>query len=147
VIKVKIKVLNGPNLNMLGIREPSVYGYRTYTDLVKLIEDYCLCNGIQADICQSNYEGKLIDEIHEMYFTDYDALIINPGALTHYSYALRDALNIIKCLKIEVHISDIYKRESFRAINVIKDEVDFSIVGKGLEGYIDAVNYVISRKR
>ncbi len=138
---MKIKIINGANLNMLGIREVSVYGNSSYQDLEKMICDYCLENQIECELFVSNHEGKIIDEIHDAYYKHIDALIINPGAYTHYSYAIRDALQILTCLKIEVHISDIFNREPFRKTSVINEVCHHSIIGKGLEGYIEAIKY------
>lgn len=138
---MKIKIINGPNLNMLGIRNVNIYGENSYLDLEKMINKYCLEKNITYDIIQSNYEGKIIEAIHNAYYEDVDSLIINPGAFTHYSYAIRDALEILKCLVIEVHISDIYHREDFRKVNLISDVVSYSVVGRGIHGYLDAIKY------
>lgn len=142
---MRIKIINGPNINMLGIRDKSVYGDNSYQDLLTLIQNYCITKNINIEIIQSNNEGTIIDEIHDVINSKFDGLIINPGAYTHYSYAIRDALSILKITKVEVHISDIYHRESFRSINVIRDVVDFSIVGKGIEGYLEAIDYLYKR--
>ena len=144
---MKIKIINGANLNMLGIREVDIYGTCDYDSLVTMIKKYCLDKNIEVDIIQSNYEGKIIEEIHNVYFDKYDALIINPGAFTHYSYAIFDALKILKCLVVEVHITNINSRENFRKVNVIKDATSYSIIGKGINGYIDAINYVIENHK
>ncbi len=138
---MKIKVINGPNLNMLGNRKVNVYGENSYSDLEKLIYSFCSEGNIECEVIQSNYEGKIIDAIHSAYYDDVDFLIINPGAFTHYSYAIRDALEILKCIIIEVHISDIYNREDFRKVNLMSDVVSHSIIGKGLKGYLEAINY------
>ncbi|HEY8364364.1 MAG TPA: type II 3-dehydroquinate dehydratase, partial [Haloplasmataceae bacterium] len=139
--------INGPNLNMLGIRNPGIYGNITYQDLETMIKVFCKENHIHVDMVVSNYEGEIVEAIHDTYFNKYDALIINPGALTHYSIAIRDALEILNCLKIEVHISDIYNRESFRKTNVIRDVCDYSIIGKGLDGYLEAIKIVMQVKK
>lgn len=144
---MKIKVVNGPNLNLLGIRKPEVYGTITYQELTNQIQSFCAERGITVEIVQSNHEGSIVDAIHDAYFKGFNGLIINPGAYTHYSYAIRDALEAIEgVLKVEVHLSNIYARESFRAINVIRDVVDWSIVGKGIEGYFEAITLIASKK-
>ncbi|QVK19204.1 3-dehydroquinate dehydratase [Mycoplasmatota bacterium] len=143
---MKIKIINGVNLNMLGIRDVDIYGKRTYKDLAKMIFDFSLENQLECDCFVSNFEGEIVEAIHDTYLNKYDALIINPGAFTHYSYAIRDALQILTCLKIEVHISDINHREAFRKNNVIKDVCDSSIIGKGLDGYIEAIKYILKNR-
>ena len=138
---MNILVINGPNLNMLGERDKSIYGNNTYKDLVKLIKDYAKEKSVKVKCVQSNYEGKIIDYIHKS-IGKFDAIIINAGAYTHYSYAIKDALNLVKIPKVEVHISNIYEREDFRKISVIKDECDYSIVGQGIKGYLLAIDYL-----
>jgi 3-dehydroquinate dehydratase-2 len=138
---MNILVINGPNLNMLGVRDKNIYGNNTYKDLVKLIKDYAKEKSVKVKCVQSNYEGKIIDYIHKS-IGKFDAIIINAGAYTHYSYAIKDALNLVKIPKVEVHISNIYEREDFRKISVIKDECDYSIVGQGIKGYLLAIDYL-----
>ena len=138
---MNILVINGPNLNMLGERDKSIYGNNTYKDLVKLIKDYAKEKSVKVKCVQSNYEGKIIDYIHKS-IGKFDAIIINAGAYTHYSYAIKDALNLVKIPKVEVHISNIYEREDFRKISVIKDECDYSIIGQGIKGYLLAIDYL-----
>ena len=138
---MNILVINGPNLNMLGVRDKNIYGNNTYKDLVKLIKDYAKEKSVKVKCVQSNYEGKIIDYIHKS-IGKFDAIIINAGAYTHYSYAIKDALNLVKIPKVEVHISNIYEREDFRKISVIKDECDYSIVGHGIKGYLLAIDYL-----
>jgi len=128
---------------MLGNRDSHHYGNSTYDELVQRIVNYCQDLQIEVDVVQSNHEGIIIDEIHKIIFEKYDGLIINPGAFTHYSYAIRDALEILTCPVVEVHLSNIYEREAFRSINVIKDVVSYSIIGKGQDGYIDAIKYLL----
>lgn len=144
---MKVKIINGVNLNMLGYRNKTVYGDKTYKDLCEMIKEFCLDKNIEVSFFNSNYEGEIIEEIQHTFFDKYDALIINPGAFTHYSYGIRDALEIIDCLKIEVHLSDIYNREDFRKINVIKDVCDYSIIGKGFDGYLEALELVIKSRQ
>ena len=131
---MKILIINGPNLNMLGIRQPEVYGYKTYADLVS----YCLEEGkklnLEIKCFQSNHEGAIIDEIQNAYKV-FDGIIINAGAYTHYSIAIMDALKSVDIPTVEVHLSDIYQREEYRHISYIKEASIKSIVGLGFEGY------------
>lgn len=134
-----ILIVNGPNLNMLGKRPENVYGSFTYNDLLEKINNWSLKNGIPVEVFQSNSEGEIIDRLQK---EDYKGLIINAGAYTHYSYAIRDALEILNLPKIELHISNIYKREEFRKKSVIAPVCDGQITGLGLEGYILALEYL-----
>lgn len=138
---MNILVINGPNLNMLGVRDKSIYGETSYNDLVKMIKKYAKEKNVKVKCVQSNYEGKIIDYIHKS-IGKFDAIIINAGAYTHYSYAIKDALNLVSIPKVEVHISNIYEREEFRKVNVIKDECNYSIVGQGIKGYLLAIDYL-----
>lgn len=142
---MKVLVINGPNLNFLGIREKSVYGNQDYAYLKQIIEEKAIEIGAEIEVFQSNYEGGIIDRIQESYFDGTDALIINPGAYTHYSYAIRDALASITVPKVEIHISDITKREPFRQVSVTKEVCDFQIYGRGLKGYLDAIDYCLAQ--
>lgn len=142
---MKILVLNGPSLNLLGIREPDIYGKNTYEDLCNMIKKYCLDNNIEVEIYQSNHEGDLVDKIQEAYFKKVDGIVINPAAYTHTSIALLDALEAVKIRTIEVHISDIKQREDFRKISFIRDYCEDCIVGKGFNGYIEAINKLINK--
>ena len=139
----KILVLNGPNLNMLGIREKEIYGSNSYEDLVKLIEDYAKEKGFEVKIFQSNYEGALVDEIQKAYFEEYDGIVFNPAAYTHTSIALLDALKAVKIPCVEVHISALEERESFRQISYIRQACIKTISGKGFNGYIEAINELL----
>jgi len=136
---LKLLVVNGPNLNMLGKRDRNVYGNFTYDDLVRMIEDWAKRNGVEVEVFQSNHEGEIIDRLHRL---DFDGLVINPGAFTHYSYAIRDALEIVKVPKVEVHISNIHGREEFRRKSVTAEVCDGQISGLGAYGYILALEYV-----
>ncbi len=138
---MKIMVLNGPNLNMLGIREPDVYGSKTYSDLENYIEDYCNKKGFEVTVLQSNSEGELIDFIHHA-FGAYDGIVINPGAYTHYSYAIHDALASVDIPAIEVHLSNIHKREEFRHKSVTAPACTGQIAGLGFRGYLLAIDYL-----
>ncbi len=139
---MKIYVLNGPNLNMLGIREPDFYGHENYSNLLKIIDEHCRWLEIEVVCYQSNHEGDLVDKIQEAYFEGADGIVINPGAYTHTSIALLDALKAVKLPTVEVHISDITKRERFRQKSYIRAACVKTISGMGIEGYIDAINYL-----
>ena len=138
---MRILIVNGPNLNFLGKREPEIYGNKSYDDLKNYLLDYAKNNNHYIEIYQSNHEGEIIDIIQNKY-VEFDALIINPGAFTHYSYAIYDCLLSINIKSIEVHLSDIYKREDFRKVSVIKAACDNQFYGKGFESYIDAIKYL-----
>lgn len=143
---MKILVLNGPNLNMLGIREPEIYGEKTYSDLVFVIEQYALEKNVLVDIFQSNHEGVLVDKIQEALEGAYDGIIINPAAYTHTSIAILDALKAVKIPTVEVHISEIENRESFRSISYVSMVAEKTISGKGLEGYLQAIDFFIKKR-
>lgn len=134
-------VINGPNLNMLGIREPGVYGSQSYSDLEAYIENYAEEKGIEATVLQSNSEGEIIDFIHHA-LGNYEGIIINPGAYTHYSYAIHDALSSVNIPTVEVHISNIHKREEFRHKSVTAPACIGQICGLGFRGYTLAIDYL-----
>ncbi|RKM61994.1 type II 3-dehydroquinate dehydratase [Butyrivibrio sp. CB08] len=143
---MKILVINGPNLNFLGIREKSVYGSQDYEALCQMIEDKAQFHGDEVEIFQSNHEGDIIDRIQEAYSDGTEGIVINPGAYTHYSYAIHDALKILEnVVKVEVHISDITNREDFRKVSVTAPACDKQIYGLGLEGYLEAMNFITKR--
>lgn len=145
---MKILVINGPNLNFLGIREKNIYGNQDYDYLIKMIEDHAAEKGIEVECFQSNHEGAIIDKIQEAYFNETDGIVINPGAYTHYSYAIHDALKSLeKPVKVEVHISDIQSREDFRKVSVTAPACDRQIYGKGLAGYIEAMDYITDAQK
>lgn len=134
-------IINGPNLNLLGFRDETVYGSQNYEYLKGLIENQARKLDIHVDVFQSNFEGEIIEKIHEVFLkNNYQGLIINPGALTHYSIALRDALEVLKIPIVEIHISNIYSREEFRKKSVISDIVMGQVTGFGLEGYVLAIS-------
>ncbi|PKM50784.1 MAG: type II 3-dehydroquinate dehydratase [Firmicutes bacterium HGW-Firmicutes-7] len=137
----KIVVINGPNLNFLGIREKSVYGKLNYNEVINYILDYAKKEDFEVEVFQSNSEGSIIDRLQQCYYDGIDGIIINPGAYTHYSYAIRDAVASIMIPTIEMHISNVYEREDFRKISVIKDVCVKQIYGKGIKGYIEALEY------
>jgi len=136
----KIMVINGVNLNMLGVREPEIYGSQTYEDLIQYIGKYAKENGVEVFFFQSNHEGDIVDCIQECYYKKFDGIIINPGAFTHYSYAIHDAIKGVNIKTIEVHISDISKREAFRQNSVIAPACIEQIKGKGFDGYLEAID-------
>jgi len=139
---VKILVINGPNLNMLGIREPEVYGNNTYSDLCDLIENYAYEVGTQVEIYQSNHEGDLVDKIQSAY-NNFDGIVINPAAYTHTSVALLDALKAVGIPTVEVHISDVSSREDFRQVSFVRSYCKATITGKGFEGYLEAIDLLL----
>jgi len=134
-----ILIINGPNLNMLGKRPKDIYGTETYEDLKNQINQFAQNNSIDVEFFQSNSEGQIIDRIQKL---DFEALIINPGAYTHYSYAIRDALEIVNVPKVEVHLTNIMARESFRQKSVTSSSCDGVISGLGFYGYILALEYL-----
>lgn len=135
---MKLLIINGPNLNMLGIREPGIYGKSTYNDLINMISDYCVKQGIECEFYQSNHEGALVDKIQEAYGV-FDGIVINPGAYTHTSVAILDALKCVSIPAVEVHISDISQREEFRRHSYISAACIKTIKGLGFDGYIEAI--------
>lgn len=139
----KILVINGPNINFLGIREKSVYGKEDYNFLLNMIAKKGAETGCRIEVFQSNHEGAIIDRIQDSYFDGTEGIVINPGAYTHYSYAIRDALASITVPKVEIHISDITKREDFRKKSVTKEVCNTQIYGQGLKGYLMAIDYIL----
>lgn len=140
---MRILLMNGPNLNMLGVREPDIYGRDTLEALEGMVARAGAERGVEVDCFQSNHEGALVDKLHEAH-TAYDGVIYNPGAHTHYSYALRDAVASIATPVVEVHISDVDAREPFRAISVFDGVVAAKISGRGLQGYVDALDVLLN---
>jgi 3-dehydroquinate dehydratase-2 len=141
---MKILVINGPNINMLGIREPGIYGKQTFADLLALLEHTAREENIEIDQYQSNHEGALVDKIHEALGV-YDGIVINPAAYTHTSVAILDALKAVAIPAVEVHISDVDAREPFRQISYAGMYCEKTIKGQGLEGYRQAIRYLIGR--
>ncbi|MBQ2803467.1 MAG: type II 3-dehydroquinate dehydratase [Lachnospiraceae bacterium] len=142
---MKLLVINGPNLNFLGIREKSVYGTQDYQYLLDLIAKKASESGSEIIVFQSNHEGAIIDRIQEAYFDGTEGIVINPGAYTHYSYAIHDALASVSMPKVEIHISDITKREEFRKISVTAPACDKQIYGQGLDGYLQAIDFILEK--
>ncbi|MBQ8947201.1 MAG: 3-dehydroquinate dehydratase [Lachnospiraceae bacterium] len=139
----RILVINGPNLNFLGIREKDIYGSHDYDHLLAMISEKAEQTGNEIEVFQSNHEGAIIDRIQEAYFDGTEGIVINPGAYTHYSYAIHDALASVTTIpKIEIHISDITSREEWRNVSVTAPACDKQIYGRGLQGYLDAIDDV-----
>ena len=141
---MKILVINGPNLNMLGIREPDIYGRQTYEDMRKYIMDYARQRELAVEVFQSNSEGEIVTKIQQAYGKK-DAIIINPAAYTHTSVAILDALKAVNLPTVEVHLSNVNEREEFRKISYVSLYAERTIVGKGFDGYIEAIDYLCNK--
>ncbi|MCR5035128.1 MAG: type II 3-dehydroquinate dehydratase [Clostridia bacterium] len=141
---MKILVINGPNINLLGIREPEIYGTETYADLVNFIEEAFAEAGVEGDVYQSNHEGEIVDRIQKA-IGDADGIVINPAAYTHTSVAILDALKAVGIPTVEVHLSDVDSRESFRKISYVSLAAAKTIKGKGFEGYREAILYLAGK--
>ncbi len=142
---MKLLVINGPNLNMLGIREKNIYGAENYEDLKNLIEKTFAEKGIEGEIYQSNHEGDLVDRIQQAYFDGTNGIVINPAAYTHTSVAILDALKAVSLPAVEVHISDVKEREDFRQISYVGKACVKTIMGKGFQGYVEAISYLVEQ--
>ncbi len=136
-------IINGVNLNMLGVREPQIYGYEKLEDLEKMLTEYAVPKQMELRFFQSNFEGEIVNCLHECYKEKVDGIVINPAAFTHYSYAIADAIKAIDIPTIEVHISNIYKREAFRQHSVTASSCVGSISGFGLHGYVLALEHFL----
>lgn len=143
---MKVMVINGPNINMLGIREPAIYGKDNFKTLQKTVKDYCKKEGIKVSLYQSNHEGDLVDCIQKCY-KKYDGIVINPGAYTHTSVALLDALKAVQIPTVEVHISKVDEREDFRQISYVRKFAFETITGKGIAGYTEAIALLKSQNK
>ena len=141
-VYMKILIINGPNLNMLGIREPSIYGENTYADLIEYIKEFANGNGVEAEFFQSNHEGAIVDEIQKAYYDKTDGIVINPAAYTHTSVAIADAIKAVNIPTVEVHISDVDSREDFRKISYVKNVAIATVKGKGFAGYTEAIGLI-----
>ena len=139
---MKLFVLNGPNLNLLGIREPDIYGRQTFADLEAFIREVCARENIEVECFQSNHEGAIVDAIQQAYFNHIDGIVINPAAYTHTSVAILDALKAVNIPAVEVHLSNIYTREEFRHVSYPSLVCKKSIYGKGFEGYREAIQFL-----
>ncbi len=142
---MRIFVINGPNLNMLGIREPDRYGKETYADLTAKIEKHCREKGVEVELFQSNHEGDLVDMIQKAY-GKADGIVINPGAYTHTSIALLDAVKAVSIPTVEVHISKVEEREDFRQISYIRLACVKTVTGHGTDGYLEAIDFLTEGK-
>ena len=140
---MKLLVINGPNLNMLGIREPTIYGSGTYTELLDMIRAHAGKRGAEVSFFQSNHEGALVDAIQQAYFDGVEGIILNPAAYTHTSVALLDALKAVAIPTVEVHISDVAAREDFRQISYVRPACIATVTGRGFAGYLDAVDILL----
>ena len=138
---MRILIINGPNINMLGIREKNIYGSKNYKDLIKYIKEYTEDKDIEIEIYQSNSEGQIINKIQEAYNL-YDGIVINPAAYTHTSIAILDALKAVNIPTVEVHLTDVDKREDFRKISYVSYFAKKTIKGKGFDGYIEAIDFL-----
>ena len=141
---MKIQVINGPNLNMLGIREPEIYGRRTYADLEQYIREFCAQRGVEVAIFQSNCEGEIVTKIQEC-LGNFDAIVINPAAYTHTSIAILDALKAVALPAVEVHLSDVDSREEFRRVSYAGMACVKRFAGSGFDSYTQAIDYLLGR--
>ena len=139
---MKLYIINGPNLNFLGIREPAHYGKTTYADLLDMIQKHAAKLGVVAECYQSNHEGDLVDKIQEAYLQNVDGIVINPGAYTHTSIALLDAIKSVQIPTVEVHISKVEEREDFRQVSYIRAACQKTITGHGVNGYLEAMDFL-----
>ena len=142
---MKIMVINGPNINMLGIREPDIYGKTTYKDLCEIVKKHCDQKNVEVEFYQSNHEGDLVDKIQSTY-NNFDGIVINPAAYTHTSVAILDAVKAVGVPTVEVHISDVDSREAFRKTSYIRLACETVISGRGIAGYTDAIDYLLQMK-
>ncbi len=141
---MKLLVINGPNINMLGIREPDIYGTESYAELIRMINAHAAQLGVEIENFQSNHEGAIVDKIQAAYFDGTGGIVINPAAYTHTSVAIADALKAVMIPTVEVHISAVETREAFRQVSYVRDVAKKTITGKGLAGYIDAIDFLVS---
>lgn len=141
---MKLLVINGPNINMLGIREPDIYGTESYAELIRMINAHAAQLGVEIENFQSNHEGAIVDKIQAAYFDGIGGIVINPAAYTHTSVAIADALKAVMIPTVEVHISAVETREAFRQISYVRDIAKKTITGRGLAGYIDAIDFLVS---
>ena len=140
---MKLLILNGPNLNLLGIREPELYGQQSYETLVRLVSEHAAARGVDVTFYQSNHEGYLVDAIQNAYFSKTDGIVFNPAADTHTSVAVADAVKAVGIPTVEVHITDVDAREPFRRVSYLRPAAVHTIAGQGLDGYNQAVDFLI----
>lgn len=143
---MKLLILNGPNINFLGIREPDIYGKETYRELCDLISNYAEKLGVEVEFYQSNHEGALVDEIQKAYFDKVDGIVFNPAAYTHTSVAIADAVKAVGIPTVEVHISDVSKREDFRQISYVRAACVATVAGEGFNGYLHAMDILLKNQ-
>lgn len=143
---MRVMVINGPNLNMVGVREKGIYGTRSFDDICNYIKDEATKRNVEVELFQSNIEGEIINQIHKCYYGKFDGIIINPGAYTHYSYAIHDAIKSVNIKTIEVHLSNIHAREEFRHKSVTAPACLGQICGLGEHGYILALDALIKTR-
>ena len=141
---MKLLVINGPNINMLGIREPDIYGTESYAELIRMINAHAAQLGVEIENFQSNHEGAIVDKIQAAYCDGTGGIVINPAAYTHTSVAIADALKAVMIPTVEVHISAVETREAFRQVSYVRDVAKKTITGRGLAGYIDAIDFLVS---
>jgi len=142
---MKILVINGPNINLLGLREPEIYGSKNYAALLEFIQAVCADTGVEVECVQSNHEGVIVDAIQEAYGR-FDGIVINPAAYTHTSIAILDALKAVGIPAVEVHLTEIKEREAFRQVSYVTEACEKTIAGKGFEGYAEAIRYLAKQK-
>ena len=142
---MKLLIINGPNLNMLGVREPEIYGSQSYEKLVRLIQHHAAEIGVEAAVFQSNHEGAIVDRIQQAYFDGVDGIVINPAAYTHTSVAILDALKAVSIPTVDVHISAVDQREDFRQVSYVRRAAIATITGKGFAGYLEAMDLLKER--
>ncbi len=140
---MKFLILNGPNINFLGIREPGIYGKSTYNNLIQTITDYAVTRGVDVTFYQSNYEGALVDAIQKAYYDKVDGIVFNPAAYTHTSVAILDAVKAVSIPTVEVHLSDVNSRDEFRKVSYIRQAAIATFAGHGFEGYTMAIDCLI----
>ena len=140
---MKLLILNGPNLNLLGIREPELYGQQSYETLVRLVSEHAAARGVDVTFYQSNHEGDLVDAIQNAYFSKTDGIVFNPAAYTHTSVAVADAVKAVGIPTVEVHITDVDAREPFRRVSYLRPAAVYTLAGQGLDGYNQAVDFLI----
>jgi 3-dehydroquinate dehydratase-2 len=144
---VKILIINGPNINMIGIREPKIYGKKSYKELTKVMCEYANeKRNLTLETYQSNHEGDIVDKIQYAFFNKFDGILINPAAYTHTSIAIADAIKAVGIPTVEVHLSDISMREEYRQISYVSEVAVKTIMGKGFDGYIEGIEYLLTKK-
>ena len=144
---MKILILNGPNMNLLGLREPEVYGRGSYEDLKRLVQAHADETGAQVAFFQSNHEGDLVDAIQQAYFDGVDGIVLNPAAYTHTSIAIADAVKAVGIPTVEVHVSAVETREAYRQVSYVREAVIKTITGQGLDGYVQAMDALLEAAR